>query len=145
MSRDELPQYTPNTAVMSFEKHPRPFHSLWTTPDANPATPTITGTGLQTYPALLPPPVLRALSGATKEKVMKIRARVYRRRRGTAEVWVCCQTQPRQTFHPKWVRPTKSVTQMQTNLIPFSLFCKRHLSGHLVSFFITPLKENPLV
>ena len=56
MSRDELPQYTPNTAVMSFETPPRPFHSLWTTPDANPGTPTITGTGLQTYPASLATP-----------------------------------------------------------------------------------------
>ena len=50
---DELPQYTPNTAVMSFETTPHPFHSSWTTPDANPGTPTITGTGLQTYPVYL--------------------------------------------------------------------------------------------
>ena len=56
MSRDELPQYTPNTTVMSFETPPRHLHPLWTTLDANPGTPTITGTGFQSYPAYLATP-----------------------------------------------------------------------------------------
>ena len=56
MSRDELPQYTPNIAVMSFETPRRQLHPLWTTPDANPGTPTIIGTGFQSYPAYLATP-----------------------------------------------------------------------------------------
>ncbi|KIJ93324.1 hypothetical protein K443DRAFT_112187, partial [Laccaria amethystina LaAM-08-1] len=42
---------------------------------------------------ILPPLVLRTtkhrLNAVTKEKVMKILARVYQRRCGKAEVWVC--------------------------------------------------------
>jgi hypothetical protein len=53
MSRDEHPQYTPNIALMSFATPLRLFHPLWTTPNASPGTPTITGTGFQTYSANL--------------------------------------------------------------------------------------------
>jgi hypothetical protein len=56
MSRDEHPQYTPNMALMSFGTPTHSFQPLWTTPNANPGTPIVTGTGFQTYPAYLATP-----------------------------------------------------------------------------------------
>ena len=54
MSRDEHPQYTPNVPLFRTPSHS--FQPLWTTPNPNPGTPIIMGTGFQTYPAYLATP-----------------------------------------------------------------------------------------
>ena len=59
MSRDELPQYITNMTLTSFGTPSCSFQPLWTTPNANPSTPIVMGTGFQTYSAYLATPVLR--------------------------------------------------------------------------------------
>ena len=90
MSRDEHPQYTPNVALLSFGIPSHSFQPLWTTPNANPGTPIIMGTGFQTYPAYLSIPSPRNLQMPFRRshngKVMRIGARVYQRSHGKVEV-----------------------------------------------------------